>query len=83
MKQLIKKPRQKYDGRFMIFGLVFFTIIGLIMKWTGKTTVSYLWILSPIWIPLGIIAVCSIFGIIFILTQVLRKGHGKKKIKSR
>lgn len=57
-----------------LFGLLALLFIGL--KLTGHVDWSWWWVLSPIWIPIGLaVVILTIFGI------VVLKGDGKWTVK--
>jgi len=56
----------KINGSFLIFT----ALILIVLKLLGEITWSWIWILSPLWLPLAIPAVIMVVGftIIFILS---------------
>ena len=47
------------------------TIVFIALKLTGHINWSWLWVLSPLWIPLGIVlAVLCVVGIIWLVCHV-------------
>ena len=58
-------------------GMSFFevlTVIFVVLKLVGVINWSWLWVLAPIWIPLGIILVISF--VIAIVREVRKRRHG-------
>ena len=45
------------------------TLILITLKLTGHLVCSWWWVLSPMWIPLGIVAVITISILIFLLIK--------------
>lgn len=57
-------------------------IIFLVLKLTGNVNWSWLWVLSPIWIPfLFFIGILLIFSIVFITAIAL--GHDADTLKNK
>ena len=55
-------------------------IVFLVLKLTGNINWSWLWVLSPIWIPIALfIGFSLIFVLIFIVAIAL--GHNPNKVK--
>jgi hypothetical protein len=55
-------------------------IVFLVLKLTGNINWSWLWVLSPIWIPIALfIGFVLIFVLIFIVAIAL--GHNPNKVK--
>ena len=55
-------------------------IVFLVLKLTGNVNWSWLWVLSPIWIPIALfIGFALIFVLIFIVAIAL--GHNPSKVK--
>lgn len=57
-------------------------IVFLVLKLTGNITWSWLWVLSPIWIPIAIfIGFSLIFILIFIVAIAF--GHNPQQLKMK
>lgn len=64
------------------FGLmILLTIILVILRLDYKIHIAWLWILSPLWIPLITILLWGLGLFIFIVFQTLIELHKEKKLK--
>jgi hypothetical protein len=51
------------------------TIVFVVLKLLGKITWSWWWVISPIWIPVGLVLVLVAFiGIAAVIVAVIEKG---------
>lgn len=57
------------------------TIAFIVLKLIGAITWSWAWVLSPLWIALGIDVVITIIAIIIALIAVHREKHRKNRKK--
>lgn len=53
------------------------TIVFIVLKLCGVISWSWLWVLSPIWISLGLALILFAVGGIFILTAIIGDKNGK------
>ena len=51
------------------------TLIFIILKLTNSLSWSWFWVLSPLWIPFGIVAVTFVVILIFLAVKSLVKAH--------
>ena len=80
MNPIKKKPTKSYNYKYMITGLLFFTLVGIVTKLVYKSPVSWVWVFSPIWIPAGCIIILFIGTLMFLLIKLRVRSHGKKKV---
>jgi len=60
-----------------VLGIVF-----IVLKLTGLINWSWVWVLSPFWIPVGIVAAfLLIFGVVALAAVVLAGLETKKRLK--
>ena len=53
------------------------TIVFIVLKLCGVISWSWLWVLSPIWISLGLALILFAIAGIFILIAIIEDKHGK------
>lgn len=62
----------KAGGGIGFFGCL--TLIFIVLKLTRVIAWSWLWVLSPIWIPIVIVAVITVLIFIFNVIRIIKKG---------
>lgn len=68
----MSKSKEVQSGGIGFCGLL--TILFIALKLTGNITWSWLWILSPIWIPaIIVVAIMLIVLIIYVIWKVIEK----------
>lgn len=76
----MKKPKKETLQGWAI--LICFTLILAVLRITGVTSCSWLWVLAPLWLPLlvaiALVLVVSMFVVIQVILETLGGGrHGK------
>jgi len=60
----------------IVSGFPFCSILCLVfitLKLLGKIAWSWLWVLSPIWIPLSVVAaICLVIGIVYVIAKMVK-----------
>ena len=55
-------------------GIGFFqllTVLFIALKLTGNIDWSWLWVLSPLWIPIFIVIMCALIGVLLAITATI------------
>jgi uncharacterized membrane protein YqjE len=73
---------QKQQGGIGFLGIL--ALIFITLKLMGYIKWSWLWVLSPIWIPLAFAALMLVLSLLLGLAgHIVRQRHNKKTIQSR
>ena len=64
----------RYEGDFFLTGLA---LLFIALKLCGVIHWSWLWVLSPLWIPFGLII---IFTLVILVCKIIKKGVDKTKV---
>ena len=60
-----KDNKQIQTGGINFFGLL--TIVFITLKLIGHINWSWWWVLSPLWLPITVVAMAAVFGFIIML----------------